>query len=151
MKDKINQCRLVANWKCNKVFVYNWLKRNPSFYDVLMSEAPRIDFNSVHAVITQDGRNPKLTLVATSWVKCGFNLLYNSFCSILGIIRKDLIPLSWQVLKAKCKGRLRRSKRASFIFSRVWIAFYGRSARGGYYPWRDCPRPGWYTVSYISI
>ena len=68
-----------------------------------MSEAPRIVFDSVHAVRTQDERNPKLTLVATNWVKCGFNLLYNSFCSISGIIRKDLIPLSRQVFKAKCR------------------------------------------------
>jgi hypothetical protein len=60
-------------------------------------------FNSVHAVATQDERNSKLTFVATNWVKCGFNLLHDSFRSISEIVRKDWIPLSQQVFKAKCK------------------------------------------------
>ncbi len=35
-------------------------------------------------------------------VKCGFNLPHNRFRSISGIVRKDCIPLSRQVFKAKC-------------------------------------------------
>ncbi len=78
------------------------IKTKPVFYDVLMSEAPRIVFNNVQEVTTRNKRNPKLTFVATNRVKYGFNLLHNPFQSISAIVRKNWIPWSQQVFKAKC-------------------------------------------------
>ncbi len=53
---------------------------------------------------------PKLTFISTKWVKCGFNLRHNRFCSISGMVRTDWTPLSQEVFKAKCKENIILSK-----------------------------------------
>ena len=77
-----------------------------NYYDVLMSKAPGIVFNSIQAVTTRDERNPNLTFVAINRLKCGLNLVHNRFRSVMGIIRKNWVPLSRQMFKVKCNENI---------------------------------------------
>ncbi len=51
-------------------------------HGLMMSKAPKIVYNYIQTLTTQDEINPKLTFLSISQVKCGFNLLYNHFRSI---------------------------------------------------------------------